>query len=292
MVNLCRRRAPAEQSQRRDGTEFGKLPLVGTGKKPGVSRAETSLRIVQLCLKGREPKEGDNHHPEDNLDKFLLRALALSTYFFRDLTTLVVTGYLEVPHAFLIGLLGPSSRNRSIIKDLTLLPKWRSYVHRILFEALDRIEWLAQDTSFIDLIPRDESHATLRDELEEHVRAIGPAGGSWEPLNAAAVRLARSDPRYFQFMTPAAFSHVETLPEILETLDKPCHPFSSLRSLSFESDDGLDLYPVLYSRLFPALRDLSLSGRLDFRWPEDVTVAEMAPAVAHDIKLLRHSVTK
>ena len=187
VVNLCRRRAPAEQSQRRDGTEFGKLPLVGTGKKPGVSRAETSLRIVQFCLEGREPKEGDNDHPEDNLDKLLLRGLALSTCFFRDLTTLAVTGYLEVPHAFLIGLLGPASRNRSIIKDLTLLPKWRSYVHRILFEALDRIEWLAQDTSFIDLIPRDESHATLRDELEEHVRAIGPAGGSWEPLNAAAV---------------------------------------------------------------------------------------------------------
>ncbi|GAA5852649.1 hypothetical protein JCM3766R1_004930 [Sporobolomyces carnicolor] len=262
----------------------------------GIKHLENAFKDVivpeSMVFTKCKPKTDKRHDgsPRLQIDRHLLPGFALSNFFFRNLTTFKITGDFRLPVPFLVGLFGPAGQNRSIIEHLKFDSECRFSLNAILFEALDRISWGADldedDFAILELIPDHGPDADVRDEFKQRENERSDFPEHWDQVFSIVEKHARSDHRFFDYLVTVSWPHDQTLTEILQTRHMPCCPFSSLVSLSFITEDGYDLYCVLYSRLFPVLRHLKLAGCLEFS-----ATPESLNAVLHDVKLLRCSIT-
>jgi hypothetical protein len=150
------------------------------------------------------------------------------------------------------------------------------------------MSWEADDLDayfdvILDEIPDRDPDQELRDRLrgrleEEDSYVLGEA--DWDKLEQIALRLAPSNFKVADYLTPETWYPPENLSSIVTTKKLTCHPFRSLRNLTLDMENTFELYLIFYSHLFPKLRYLKLMGQIDSH-----------QNVSHDVKMFRHSVT-
>jgi len=114
---------------------------------------------------------------------------------------------------------------------------------------------------------------------EEDPRTLSAA--DFQHVRKTALERAPFDYSIFTWMGLGTNGVEEVLPSIHHTIDNPCHPFASLRSLTLSIEDSDQIYLIFYSRLFPVLETSKLVGYM-----------RPTANLEHDIKLLRHSITE
>ncbi|GAA5913697.1 uncharacterized protein JCM6883_000018 [Sporobolomyces salmoneus] len=231
-----------------------------------------------------------NRRPEF-VDEFLppINSFALSAFFFRDLTSIIVSPEFPFPRDFIISVCGPFGVNRKTLTQLSLGADASIWLNSFLLEAYSRMLdlwdlWATDYLKMLDVIaqdgryPRDCNLITTR--LVEEDRGHGLTDQECDRIERIARDLAPSNYRVLALMSVATLSH-EVLPPILETRNMSCHPYHALQRLSLHVSVTFELYLIFHSRLFPVLRHLKLVGYF-----------MGSLTLSHDVKLLRHSITE
>jgi hypothetical protein len=135
-----------------------------------------------------------------------------------------------------------------------------------------------------DEIPDGDPEEQFRDSLREYLRegyGLAELGDEdYDKLKPIAQRLASKNYRVAWHLYPINCSSEELLPRIQETRMSFNYPFNSLQNLTMSIEDNYILYLIFYSYLFPSLRRVKLIGELF-----------ASHNMAHDVKLLRYSIT-
>ncbi|GAA5917252.1 uncharacterized protein JCM6883_002636 [Sporobolomyces salmoneus] len=219
-----------------------------------------------------------------------LNDFAFSSFFFRNCTTVTVSDRFPLPDDFIVSLYGPLGTNRDILKKFSLKKDHAYWLTGFLFEACNRMLWSWMDMdglAIYDLIaelrrcePLCESLYKRKGEEEDDDYYI--SDDEYEQLTVdIAPKYAPSNYQVFYLLSPESYSSHENLSSILQTRDVPCHPFKALESLTIHVSSSWEVYLILHSRLFPVLRRLKLNGYFGNKL-----------TIAHDVKLLRRSITR
>ncbi|GAA5914426.1 uncharacterized protein JCM6883_004788 [Sporobolomyces salmoneus] len=218
--------------------------------------------------------------------------LALSTFFFRDLTSITVSPKFPLPDDFIVSLFGPFGSNRSILRQYTVEKNYGP--ESFLFEAYSRMAWAffgLDNDELPDLIatlsqiePRCEPIRRRKEQEEEGDFIV--TDDEYNTIVTIVEDLAPSNYNLSQLMVLETTFPQEILPEILRTRDVPCHPFEALQDLTIHISFTWELYLIFYSRLFPVLGCLTLVG--GFGLNDEIGPPDTLP---HDVKVLRHAIT-
>ncbi|GAA5916271.1 class I SAM-dependent methyltransferase [Sporobolomyces salmoneus] len=103
----------------------------------------------------------------------------------------------------------------------------------------------------------------------------------FEEIEKRVFKLLPRDYSVFKYASYEDLEPQDLLEAIYDTRRVSCHPFTSLKKLVLAIDRTFELYLILISRLFPSLKRLVLIGKI-------LTSVN----AQHDVKLLRHSITK
>ncbi|GAA5903697.1 uncharacterized protein JCM6883_005087 [Sporobolomyces salmoneus] len=250
---------------------------------PNTIRFENpDTRIVETKDTGFGPFKPRANLPPDN-------DFAHSTFFFRKLTSFVVSQDYLISDEFIVYLCGPSGSNRETLKHLSIESYQGCWFNSYIFEAFSRMPWTVSEPDHygvIDLIAEDgrcsRECEIVKAHLEDADSVYSITDEDYESIERMVYELAPSNYRIFLNLSlyddqPQA---QESLSPILKSRDDPCHPFKALQSLTTHVSATFELYLIFHSQLFPVLRHLKLLG--GFGCPQ---------ALNYDVKLLRRSIS-